>query len=114
MLNFSLRVSLSGDEWLENVPGISLETSPCIRFPNQAQVPIMYYLKSLADAIVRMRGKIYTDSHSRHINEKSAECNGGKITANHSVVATNTPVNDFVAVHSNQVPFHTYVIAAKI
>ncbi len=53
-------------------------------------------------------------SHARHINEKGAECNGGKITANHIVVATNTPVNDFVTVHTKQVPFRTYVIAAKI
>jgi glycine/D-amino acid oxidase-like deaminating enzyme/nitrite reductase/ring-hydroxylating ferredoxin subunit len=101
-------------QWLDHVPGISLETGPCIVFPNQAQFHIMSYLKGLADAVIKMGGKIYTHSHARHINDKGAECNGFKITANNIVVATNSPVNDFVTMHTKQVPFRTYVIAAKV
>ena len=39
---------------------------------------------------------------------------GIKITARAIVVATNTPVNDLVAMHTKQAPYRSYVIAARI
>lgn len=101
-------------EWLDSVPSLDSETSPCIRFPMQGQFHIMDYLKGLAKAIVAMGGTIYTKTHARHINKNGAECNGYKVSASHIVVATNTPVNDFVAIHTKQFPYRTYVIALKV
>jgi nitrite reductase/ring-hydroxylating ferredoxin subunit len=40
--------------------------------------------------------------------------NGFTITANQVVVATNTPVNDRVTIHTKQAPYRTYVIGVKI
>jgi glycine/D-amino acid oxidase-like deaminating enzyme/nitrite reductase/ring-hydroxylating ferredoxin subunit len=101
-------------EWIDRVPLMKAETSPCIRFPRQGQFHIMKYLRGLANAIIRMGGKIYTKTHARHINKNGAECNGYKVTAAEIVVATNVPVNDFVAVHTKQFPYRTYVIALKV
>lgn len=101
-------------EWLDHIPGIATETGPCIRFPEQGQFHIMHYLHGLANAVVRMGGKIHTQTRARHINHKGAECNGHKVTASQIVVATNTPVNDFVAIHTKQFPYRTYVIAGKV
>src|ERR1043165_9723036 len=98
-------------EWLENVPSLSSYSGPCIRFPNQAQFHIMRYLHGLAQAIVKMSGDIYTESRATSITDEGAECNGYKISALQTVVATNTPVNNLVAIHTKQFPYRTYVIA---
>lgn len=101
-------------DWNEHIPGLGLQKGPAIRFPEQAQFHIMKYLQGLSRAIIRMGGAIYTKTHARFIKEKEAECNGHHVAANQIVVATNTPVNDFVAIHTKQFPYRTYVIAAKI
>jgi glycine/D-amino acid oxidase-like deaminating enzyme/nitrite reductase/ring-hydroxylating ferredoxin subunit len=100
--------------WMDHVPGLSGERGPCIRFPRQGQFHIMRYLQGLANAILRMGGKIFTKTHARHIHKNGAECNGYNITSSHIVVATNSPVNDFVAIHTKQFPYRTYVIALRV
>jgi glycine/D-amino acid oxidase-like deaminating enzyme/nitrite reductase/ring-hydroxylating ferredoxin subunit len=100
--------------WMDHVPGLPAETSPCIRFPRQGQFHIMRYLQGLVVSIKRMGGTIYTRTQARHINKNGAECNGYKVTASQIVVATNTPVNDFVAIHTKQFPYMTYVIGLKV
>lgn len=101
-------------QWLNNVPHLSSENGPCIRFPNQGQFHIMRYLHGLAKTFVKMGGTIYTKTRARHINEKGAECNGHEVRASQIVVATNTPVNDFVTIHTKQFPYRTYVIGATV
>lgn len=101
-------------EWLDQVPGLSSEKVPCIHFPVQGQFHILQYLRGLADAIIRNGGKIYTKTHARHIDKQGAECNGHNVSASHIVVATNTPVNDFLAIHSKQFPYRSYVVALKV
>jgi glycine/D-amino acid oxidase-like deaminating enzyme/nitrite reductase/ring-hydroxylating ferredoxin subunit len=103
-----------GTEWLEQIPGIAAETGPCIRFPRQGQFHIMKYLHGLAHAIIKMGGAIYTKTHARHIDKNGAECNGFTVRASQIVVATNTPVNDFAAMHTRQFPYRTYVIGCKL
>jgi glycine/D-amino acid oxidase-like deaminating enzyme/nitrite reductase/ring-hydroxylating ferredoxin subunit len=101
-------------EWVEQIPLISNVTSPGIRFPNQAQFHLMKYLQALAQAVVRMGGIIYTSTRAKDIDKKGAICNGYKVNASHIVVATNTPVNDFITMHTKQFPYRTYVIGAKV
>lgn len=101
-------------KWIDHVPGISLETGPCICFPDQGQFHIMKYLHAVAKAIVKLGGKIYTRSRATDINETGAACNGFTIKALYTVVATNSPVNDLFAMHTKQFPFRTYVIGATI
>ncbi len=100
--------------WLEKIPGIENESGHCIQFPHQAQFHIIPYLSGLADAVIKNGGEIYTNTHATDINEDGAKCNGYTVKANHIVVATNSPVNDLVTMHTKQVPFRTYVIAAKV
>ena len=100
-------------QWQEHIPGLS-EDGPCIRFPEQGQFHIMKYLQGLAKAVVGMGGQIYTKTKARFINAKGAECNGHHVTASQIVVATNSPVNDFISIHTKQFAYRTYVIAAKI
>ena len=102
-------------EMLNTVPGIGAEQVKwCIKFPHQAQFHILLYMKGLADAFIQLGGKIYTETKAESITKEGATANGFKIKANHIVVATNTPVNDWVAMHTKQWPYRTYVIAAKV
>lgn len=101
-------------EWVEQTHNITSYNGPSIRFPQQAQFHILKYLAALADAIVKMGGEIFTRSHVDNIDKKGARCNGHHITASHIVVATNSPVNDMVTMHTKQAPYRTYVIGAKI
>lgn len=101
-------------EMLPEVPSISGTSGECIKFPQQGQFHILKYLKGLADAIIRQGGEIYTESKAEDISKKGAKANGFTIQANHIVVATNTPINDVVTMHTKQWPYRTYVIGAKI
>lgn len=100
--------------WLDSLVNIAADAGPCILFPDQAQFHIMKYLHGLAKGFTSLGGKIYTQSKAMDINKNGAICNGHKITAHHIIVATNTPVNDLVTMHTKQFPFRTYVIAATI
>lgn len=86
----------------------------CLKFNNQAQFHILLYLEGLANAFITNGGQIYTETKAENITKTGAEANGYKIEANHIVVATNTPINDLVTMHTKQWPYRTYVIAAKI
>jgi glycine/D-amino acid oxidase-like deaminating enzyme/nitrite reductase/ring-hydroxylating ferredoxin subunit len=101
-------------EMLGNTPGIINDASPCLRFPNQGQFHIMKYLDGLARAFENRGGKIYTHTHASWISENAVVANGFKIQAAHIVVATNTPVNDLVTMHTKQFPYRTYVIGCAI
>jgi glycine/D-amino acid oxidase-like deaminating enzyme/nitrite reductase/ring-hydroxylating ferredoxin subunit len=99
---------------LDKVPAIKRIEGKCISFHKQGEFHIMKYLNGLAKAITDRGGKIYCKSHATKITKEGAECNGCKVTAKHIVVATNTPINNIVTMHTKQFPFRTYVIGAKI
>ena len=102
-------------EMLNKIPSIAAEQVKwCIKFPNQAQFHILLYMKGLVDAFIQLGGKIYTETKAENITKEGATANGFIIKANHIVVATNTPVNDWVTMHTKQWPYRSYVIAAKI
>lgn len=102
-------------ELLQGVPGIPTESGPCLKFPNQAQFHPLKYLKGLCDAISKYNGQIFTETHAEKIDNEGIISNSGfRIKARHIVVATNTPVNNTVAIHTKQAPYRTYVIGAKI
>ena len=102
-------------QMLSSVPNIDGEDGKCcIKFSDQAQFHILLYLKGLADAFIQMGGKIYTQTKAENISKDGATANGYTIRANHIVVATNTPVNDWVTMHTKQWPYRTYVVGAKV
>lgn len=102
-------------EMLQQVPSLEAEDGKwCIKFPEQGQIHIMKYLKGLTDAISKLGGTIYTETKAENISKDGALANGFEIKAKHIVVATNTPVNDWVVMHTKQWAYRTYVIGAKV
>jgi glycine/D-amino acid oxidase-like deaminating enzyme/nitrite reductase/ring-hydroxylating ferredoxin subunit len=109
--------------WLDVVlrkkaPIDTLTALPCLHFPNQGHFHVLKYLSALANAIIAKGGRIYTQTKidrfetGRVVTVVSEE--GHAVSANHLVVATNTPVNDKVTMHTKQAPYRTYVIGAAV
>jgi glycine/D-amino acid oxidase-like deaminating enzyme/nitrite reductase/ring-hydroxylating ferredoxin subunit len=96
---------------------LEFDTGPCLRFPSQAQFHPLKYLAALAEAIERAGGRIFTGTHAQKIEggkDAKVTAQSGTVLAGSIVVATNTPVNDLVVVHTKQAPYMTYVIAARV
>jgi glycine/D-amino acid oxidase-like deaminating enzyme/nitrite reductase/ring-hydroxylating ferredoxin subunit len=112
------RAGLTETEIVKRALLESFDTGRALRFPNQAQFHPLKYLRGLEAAITRLGGRIYTGTHAAKIEggkDARVETESGLIvTARHIVVATNTPVNDRVAIHTKQAPYVTYVIGARI
>ncbi len=103
-------------EELERVPGMANYYGPCLRFLNQAQFHPLKYIKALCEVIQQNNQcLIYTNTHAKKIDHTGVVTDDDfKINAKYVVVATNTPVNNKVAIHLKQIAYRTYVIAAKI
>ncbi len=114
----AVRAGCADVERLRQTPIPSLDDGPCLRFPHQAQFHPLRYLACLAEAIVRDGGRIHPDTHASRIEggaEAYVETSGGvRIRASAIVVATNSPVNNRVKVHTKQASYRTYAIAARL
>jgi glycine/D-amino acid oxidase-like deaminating enzyme/nitrite reductase/ring-hydroxylating ferredoxin subunit len=103
---------------LERVPGLHFDTGPCLRFAHQAQFHPLKYLAGLAAAIVRLGGTIHGATRATGISgdrhNKLVGTERGTIRAAAVVVATNTPFNDRVVMHTKQAAYRTYVIGVRV
>lgn len=100
---------------LDHTPGLNKPTIPSLMFEEQAQFNPLKYIQGLCEAIVKMGGLIYTSTHAKEINSKGIVTNEGySISAQHVIVATNTPVNNKFAIHLKQYAYRTYVIGCRI
>jgi len=99
---------------LPRVPMTHYDTGPALRFPRQAQFHPLRYLEGLAEAIEEAGGRIFTGAHAvafhggRDAHVKTA--GGATVAARAVVVATNTPVNDRVTIHTKQAAYRTYMV----
>ncbi len=110
------------------LPGVHLQTGsgqtgvqwegPCLVFPQQGQFHAVKYLVGLAHALERLGGRIYAHSHVAEVqggaDAHARLTNGAVVRAGHVVVATNTPFNDLVVMHTKQAPYRTYVVALRV
>lgn len=103
---------------LDRVPGLSFDTGICVRYKNQAQFHPLKYLSGLTQAFIRNGGKIYGQTRALSIDGNSdiqtIRTTGGNIKAKSVVVATNTPFNDRVVMHTKQAAYRTYVIGVRV
>ena len=106
-------------ERVGTVPGLPFEPPGALRFPNQGQFHPLKYLAGLARAIVRHGGRIYCGSHVAEFENKPRRpqvttSDKHTVTADAMVFATNSPVNDWVKIHTKQAAYRTYVIAVRV
>jgi glycine/D-amino acid oxidase-like deaminating enzyme len=117
-LDAARRAGLKGLEIIERAPLTSFDTGPCLRFPRQAQFHPLKYFAGLASAIERLGGRVCCGTHVSRIEggspTKVTTKNGRTVQAQAVVVATNTPINDLLVIHTKQAPYLTYAISAEI
>lgn len=105
-------------EVLPRAPVTGFESGPCLHFPRQGQFHPMKYIRGLADAFERAGGQLYGGTRATKIAGGKPvtvdTASGATITADAVVVATNSPFNDVVAIHTKQAPYHSYVVAARV
>ncbi|MFC6999790.1 FAD-dependent oxidoreductase [Rufibacter roseus] len=103
---------------LKQCPLLNISDGPCLVFPDQGQFHPTKYVSSLARYVLDHGGQIFTNSHVKSFDSgvvASVTTDAGhQVTANHLVVCTNTPVNDFVTMHTKQAPYRTYVVGVKV
>ena len=103
---------------LDRVPGLPFDTGPCVRFANQAQFHPLKYLNGLAQAVERNGGRIFGRTRAvdlrRNGNLHKVHTERGVISADAVVVATNTPFNDRVVMHTKQSGYQSYVIGIRV
>jgi glycine/D-amino acid oxidase-like deaminating enzyme/nitrite reductase/ring-hydroxylating ferredoxin subunit len=112
------RAGLPGLELLPRAPLAPFDTGPCLRFPSQGQFHPLRYLAGLARAIQRLGGIIHPNTHARKIEggppARVDTGAGWVVSAKSAIVATNTPVNDRVTMHTKQAAYRTYVVGAHV
>jgi len=111
------RAGLHDVEKISRAPLQSFDTGPCLRFPHQGQFHPLKYLAAVAKAIERDGGRLFTKTHVDQIDggpPAQIKAGGHVVTAGAVVVATNSPVNDRLVIHTKQAPYMTYVIGARV
>jgi len=105
-------------ELLHRMPLGAISYPVALRFPNQGQFHPLKYLNGLAAAIERRGGRICTGTMVTQLDGGSQAgvqtAAGPVVRCQHIVVATNTPFNDRVALHTKQAAYRTYALAAAM
>jgi glycine/D-amino acid oxidase-like deaminating enzyme/nitrite reductase/ring-hydroxylating ferredoxin subunit len=106
---------------VEVSPGSPLESFnayPCLKFPNQAQFHILKYLTALGKSITKNGGRIFNRTQISSIEDetrvKLETKNHFTIKAKQAIICTNSPISDYFAIHTKQVPYRSYAIAFEI
>lgn len=117
-LEAARQAGLNAVHMVARTPWPKFDTGPALCFPRQAQFHPMKYLAGLARAIESRSGRIHTGTHASDIKggpQATVKTKAGHtVTARTVVVATNTPVNDIVTVHTKQAAYRTFVIGIAV
>lgn len=112
------RAGLTDVSLLNGTPLPGAETTPCLKFPRQGQFHPLKYVYGLAQSFTRLGGRLYTSTHVSSVTggkPARVETTSGRIVRSDAVVmATNTPVNDLVAMHLKQAAYRTYVLGIQV
>ena len=116
-LDAAHRAGLADIARVDRAPVPSFDTGVALRFPRQGQFHIVKYIQGLAAAAQRDGVIICNGTHARGFQggaEARVETDRGTVRAKALVIATNSPVNDLVAIHTKQAAYRTYVVGARV
>ena len=112
------RAGLTNTKMVQRAPLGTFDTGRALLFPRQAQFHPLKYLAAVAGAIARNGGRIFANTHVSAVHGgKSARVetsDGATVSCDAIVVATNTPVNDRLVIHTKQAAYRTYVIGMAV
>jgi glycine/D-amino acid oxidase-like deaminating enzyme/nitrite reductase/ring-hydroxylating ferredoxin subunit len=106
-------------ERTKGLPLAGFRNAPTLRYPRQGTFHPLKYLQALAHAIVGKGGQLFAhspvvriDASPRGVEVHTQD--GARIVAADAVVATNSPINKRVELHSKMAPYRTYAMAFAI
>lgn len=112
------RAGLTDVRMVPRAPVSSFDSGPCLLFPRQAQFHPLAYLHALVGAIQRRGGWVYGQTHVTGVEAGPpatvATGAGPAVTADFVVCATNTPIIDWLVIHSKQSAYRTFAIGARV
>lgn len=117
-LEASRRIGVAVQE-AKGVPFKGQASVRCLRYPNQGTFHPLKYLRGLVGVIEGGKGRLYADTVVESVEEDAdgvivRTADGQTVRARFAVVATNSPINDRVALHTKQAPYRTYAMAFTI
>ncbi len=99
-------------------PVPTLTALGCLHFPNQGRFHVLKYLAALSSAFIGMGGRVFSQTKAVRFDTGPVVTtvveNNHAVASNSLVVATNTPANDIVTMHTKQAPYRTYVVGALV
>lgn len=105
-------------DWAEAPPYAPFTGRRALRFERQARFHALRFIEGVARALEASRGRIFTGTHVTSVQGGSpvrVETAGGHvIRASACVVATNSPITDYMVTHVKQAPYRTFAIAARV
>jgi glycine/D-amino acid oxidase-like deaminating enzyme/nitrite reductase/ring-hydroxylating ferredoxin subunit len=106
-------------DWADQAPYPLPPGTKALRFADQGRFHPLKYCFGLVRAIEKLGGRIHGGTAYVSHEETGDGViitteRGPTIRAAAALFATNSPVNDRVAIHTKQVPMRTYVIAARV
>jgi glycine/D-amino acid oxidase-like deaminating enzyme/nitrite reductase/ring-hydroxylating ferredoxin subunit len=117
-LDAAHRAGLADVQMVPRAPLGCVDIGSCLRFPRQGQFHPLKYLNGLTRAVLRHGGRIFTGTHVTTLQGGSPArvriAHDATVTADALVVATNTPINDRVTMHTKQAAYLTYAIGLGI
>jgi glycine/D-amino acid oxidase-like deaminating enzyme/nitrite reductase/ring-hydroxylating ferredoxin subunit len=112
------RAGLTNTRIVERAPLGTFDTGRALHFSHQGQFHPLKYLAGVADAIVGAGGRIFANTHVTAVrggkDARVETANGITISCDAIVVATNTPVNDRLVIHTKQAAYRTYVVGMAV
>ncbi|MEX2270975.1 MAG: FAD-dependent oxidoreductase [Vicinamibacterales bacterium] len=104
---------------------VRLDASPvgpkgraALRFPNQGIFHPLAHLHGLVRVLEANGGQLFEGNRVNAVHSgepgRVETSTGPAVTARFIVVATNSPMNDLVAMHTKQAPYHTYVVGMPV
>lgn len=101
------------------LPFKHMEQAKSLRYPNLATFHPLRYLRGVAAAIQQRGGALFANTAVTEVEEKDGAvtvrtANGASVQAANAVIATNSPINNRVALHTKMAPYRTYAMALTI
>jgi len=111
------RAGLAGVARVDRAPLTAFDTGTALRFPRQAQFHVLKYLHGVVRAAKQHGVRIHNHTRASEFHggdDARVVTDRGVIHAGAVVVATNTPVNDWVTIHTKQAAYRSFVVGARV
>lgn len=117
-LEAARRIGYTNLEKVPRAPISDYDTGPALRFPGMAQFHPLKYLAGLVRALERQGAVVYSDTRAEKFeggrDARVVTREGRTVSCGAMVVATNSPVNDRLVIHTKQHPYRSYVVGLRV